>query len=82
MRKRLYSIISASNGNDILSTVYDIFMITVIVIGLVPLVFKQSFGIFEIIDKICAVIFAIDYLLRWITADYKFSKNNAISFLR
>ena len=54
----------------------------VIVISLVPLVFKQSFEIFEIIDKVCAVIFAIDYLLRWITADYKFSKSNAISFLR
>ena len=82
MRKKLYNIISKSSGNDILSTVYDIFMIVVIISSLVPLVFKQSFEIFEIIDKICVAIFVVDYLLRWLTADYKFSKKSIISFLR
>lgn len=82
MRKRLYEIISASNGNDKLSSVYDIFMMTVIIVSLVPLIFKQSFVAFEIIDKVCVGIFIVDYLLRWITADYKYSKNNAASFLR
>lgn len=82
MRKRLYEIISASNGNDKLSSIYDIFMMAVIIVSLIPLVFKQSFAAFEIIDKVCAGIFIVDYFLRWITADYKYSKNNAVSFLR
>lgn len=82
MRKRLYEIISASNGNDKLSSIYDIFMMAVIIVSLIPLVFKQSFAAFEIIDKVCVGIFIVDYLLRWITADYKFQKNNTVSFLR
>lgn len=82
MRKRLYEIISASNGNDKLSSIYDIFMMAVIIISLIPLVFKQSFAAFEIIDKVCVSIFIVDYLLRWVTADYKYSKNKAVSFIR
>lgn len=82
MRKRLYEIISASNGNDKFSSIYDIFMMAVIIVSLIPLVFKQSFAAFEIIDKVCVGIFIVDYLLRWITADYKFQKNNTVSFLR
>lgn len=81
MRKRLYEIISASNGKDKLSSIYDIFMMAVIIISLVPLVFKQSFEAFEIMDKICAGIFIIDYILRWATADYKFQKHSATAFL-
>lgn len=77
MRKRLYEIISASKGNDRMSSVYDIFMMAVIIVSLVPLVFKQSFDAFEIIDKVCAGIFTVDYLLRWSTADYN-SKSNAL----
>ncbi|MCI9626850.1 MAG: ion transporter [Clostridia bacterium] len=82
MRKRLYEIISASNGNDKLSSVYDIFMMAVIIISLVPLVFKQSFEAFDIMDKICVSIFIIDYILRWITADYKFQNHSATAYLR
>lgn len=82
MRKRIYEIISTSNGNDKLSSIYDIFMMAVIIISLIPLVFKQSFIAFDIIDKICVCIFIIDYLLRWVTADYKFSKSRVTSFLR
>lgn len=82
MRKRIYQIISASNGNDRLSSVYDIFITAVIITSLIPLVFKQSFAAFEIIDKICVCIFIADYLLRWSSADYKYSKNSAVSFLR
>lgn len=82
MRKRLYEIISASNGKDKLSSAYDIFMMMIIVASLVPLMFKQSLAVFDIMDKVCAGIFIMDYLLRFITADYKFQKHGAISFLR
>ena len=81
MRKRLYEIISASEGSK-LSTAYDIFMIIVIVASLVPLAFKEETAAFAVLDKVCAAIFIIDYLLRWLTADYKFQKQGVISFLR
>lgn len=82
MRKRIYEIISASKGKDTLSSGYDIFMMAVIVVSLIPLVFKQSTETFDSIDKICVCIFIMDYLLRWVTADYKYSRRSAESFLR
>ena len=82
MRKRIYEVISKSNGSDLGSSIYDFFMMGVIIASLVPLIFKRSFAAFEVMDKVCVGIFIIDYLLRWITADYKFQKRHIISFLR
>lgn len=81
-RKRLYAIIEKSEGNDVLSAIYDYFMIAVIVISLIPLAFKEEPTAFVITDKITVSIFIIDYILRWITADYKYEKRNLSSFLR
>ena len=82
MRKRIYEIIEKSTENDKLSHYYDIFMIVVIIISLIPLAFKQDYLLFEIIDKFAVVIFIADYLLRWLTADYKFAKSSAGAFAR
>lgn len=82
MRKRIYEIIEVSDGNDILSRIYDLFMMTVIIISLVPLAFKTEYLAFKVTDRICVIIFIIDYLLRFLTADFKYSKNSLTSFLR
>lgn len=82
MRKRLYEIIEKSKDDDKLSHIYDVMMIIIIVISLIPLALKQENGVLVVLDKTALVIFIIDYLLRWITADYKFEKHSAFSFLR
>lgn len=82
MRKRIYEIIEVSNGDDKLSCIYDFFMIAAIIASLIPLAFKTEFLAFKVIDKICVIIFIIDYLLRLITADFKYNKKSALSFLR
>ncbi len=82
MRKRIYEIIEKSNGKDIISSIYDYLMIVIIIVSLVPLAFKSDTKVFVIIDKACVTIFIIDYLLRWITADYKYEKKGIVSFLR
>lgn len=71
MRKRLFEIIELSDGNDKLSRFYDLLMMCVIVISLIPLAFKETNSLFIATDYITASIFVIDYLLRFITADYK-----------
>ena len=81
-RKRLFEIIEKSEGDDRLSSAYDIFIIIVITASLVPLAFKEENSFFYILDKVCVGIFIIDYLLRWITADYKFGKRTILSFVR
>ena len=82
MRKRIFEIIEVSQDGDRVSAFYDFFMIFVIVVSLVPLAFKEETTAFIVIDKICVVIFIIDYLLRWLTADYKFNNSSALSFAR
>ena len=72
MRKRIYEIIEKSDGQDNLSKIYDIFMICTIILSLIPLTFKTSNNVFNFIDKICLIIFVADYMLRLLTADYKF----------
>jgi len=82
MRKRIYEIIELSNGSDLWSSIYDYFMMVVIVASLLPLAFKQDTIVFIAIDKITVTIFIIDYLLRLFTADFKYSKKSLSSFLR
>lgn len=80
MRKRIFEIIETATENDRLSNVYDIFMMLVIVLSLVPLAFKSNPFAFVVIDIVAVVIFILDYLLRIITADLKLKKG-AVSFL-
>ena len=82
MRKRLYEIIEAGNDTDNLSKAYDFFMILVIAISMIPLMFKNQSTLMLMIDKVCVAIFIIDYILRLITADYKFKKQSISSFLK
>jgi voltage-gated potassium channel len=74
MRKRLFEVIETAKEDDRLSNVYDIFMMIVIVASLVPLAFKTEYRVLAIIEKIAAVVFVIDYLLRLLTADLKLKK--------
>lgn len=82
MRKRIYEIIEVAKENDKISSIYDIGMMVVIILSLIPLAFKTETIILLIIDKVTVSIFIIDYILRWITADYKYQKKKITSFLR
>ena len=74
MRKRIFEIIEVAADDDRASKVYDLSMIVIIVMSLVPLVFKQVHPVLELISYFAALIFIADYILRWATADYKLKK--------
>ena len=80
MRKRLFEIIETAQENDWISNVYDVFMMIMIIVSLIPLAFKEENVVFLWIDKVAVVVFIIDYLLRLFTADYKLNKK-ALSFI-
>lgn len=83
MRKRIFEIIEVASENDIVSRVYDISMIVLIVASIIPLMVKDSGRWGSIVDIVCVSIFIIDYLLRWITADYKYpNMKKGLAFLR
>ena len=81
-RKRIYEVIEASKDGDKLSSIYDSFILITVIVSLIPLAFKEQTPLFTAIDKITVTIFIIDYILRWITADYKLGRKEPTSFIK
>ena len=82
MRKKIFQIIDSGNENSKLNNLYNSMMIIFIVLSLIPLAFKENTLLFKIIDYVCVAVFIIDYILRLITADYKYNKSNIVSFIK
>ena len=78
---RLHEILEAGSDDDIPSKIYDFFMMAVIVISIIPLWSHKDTSLFLLIDRITAVIFIIDYLLRWFVADFKLNRGVVSYFL-
>ena len=73
-RRRLFEILSLPRKEDRASCIYNYFMILVIVISIIPLMFKHSNDVFRVIDIVSVTIFIIDYVLRFSVADYSLQK--------
>ena len=72
--------IEIAEENDTLSSIYDIFMMVVIIASLISLTIKEGSDILNLIDYITVAIFIVDYVLRLATADFKLRKGTK-SFL-
>ena len=70
LRKKIFNIVEPQKAFT-LSRAYDYLMLVMIIISLVPLAFRTESTCLLWLDKISVSVFIIDYLLRWITADYK-----------
>lgn len=70
LRRKIFDIIEPQQ-TFILSRVYDYFMLVMIIISLIPLAFREENVWFIWFDKVSVSVFIVDYLLRWLTADYK-----------
>lgn len=81
MRERIFEIIEVGKKDDIASKIYDVFMIIVVILSVVPLLVKNDGPEMIMLDRFCIVIFIIDYLLRLWTADLKL-KGKKYPFLR
>ncbi|WP_114297769.1 ion transporter [Anaerobacterium chartisolvens] len=81
MRKRIYEIVDIAKKTDKSSSIYDYTMLLIIVASIVPVCFKTSNVLFIWIDRITVLAFILDYIFRWVTADFKFKDKGAKSFL-
>ncbi len=70
MRKKIYSVLESARNGDW----YDILMLVAILSSVVPLMFVEEYPAFRVIEIVTVSIFIVDYLLRWITADYRLQK--------
>ena len=82
LRQKIYSIVEPryNTQDGILTRVYDWVMLVAIIIGIIPLMFREQTKLFYTFDIASCTIFIIDYIMRWITADYRIKKG-ALSFL-
>ena len=80
-RNRLFEIIEIAEDGDKISNIYDVFMMITIVTSIVPMAFKTSNALFDIIDKVTVAIFIIDYILRLLTADLKLKRGVGSFFI-
>lgn len=79
-KKKLYDIIDG-DYNIKAGIVYNFVMMIAIFVSLVPLAFKKTNLVFELMDKITVVLFIVDYILRIITADIKLKKGKLSFFV-
>ena len=82
-REKIYSIVEPkyNNQDSLIARVYDWVMLVAIIIGIIPLMFREQPLVFVIFDYVSCAIFILDYILRWITADMRFKKQGKLAFL-
>lgn len=76
MRKKLYYLVENGQNPENPGKLdwYDILMLVAIVASIVPLMFTQDYKAFRIIEQVTVSLFILDYIFRWITADYRLGK--------
>lgn len=79
-RKRIFEIVENGDPSDTVSRAYDIFMMLAIFTSIFPLMFAHDHVAFHYIEQVTVILFVMDYVLRWATADFKLNKG-AVSFL-
>ncbi len=62
------------NSENRLNSLYNGFMLIVILLSLLSLIFKTNYEFLTYIDYCTVTIFIIDYLLRWLTSNLKIQK--------
>ena len=82
MRKKIYEIIEPARDGDRASALYDFAMLFLIVLSLIPLAVKEDPPWLETLDKVCACIFMLDYLLRLTVADYILKERFPLAFIK
>ena len=80
IREQIRELIEPRN-DSLYSRVYDWVMLVAIVIGILPLMFREQLNIFWYFDLISGLCFVIDYLLRWITADLSSNRSRVMAFV-
>lgn len=79
-RVKIYEIIERADGSSLASRIYDISMMLLIIISVVPMMFVSYHPVFHITEIVTVSFFILDYLMRWMTADLKLKKG-PVSFL-
>lgn len=75
IRESIYWLIKPWNGKKY-SRVYDIAMLAAIAMGIIPLMFRKHYELFWVFNIVSGICFIIDYVLRWLTADFELEQKS------
>lgn len=81
MRKRIYTTVHIYEGTPG-SRLYKYIMICFIVLSLIPLTTREKTSFTTGLEAVCLGVFCLDYILRWMTADYKFGMEGWRAFAK
>lgn len=81
MRERMYTLIEKARPKDTLSHMYDWYIMIIALISVVPLMTREVNGSLQILETITVYLLFLDYILRWITHDYRVKKHSVWAFL-
>ncbi len=81
IRKHIYNLLFNYTNKNIFSFIYDVIIVVIAIFSIIPLMFNQqeidSNSFLSFIynnEKTWVIIFTIDYLGKWFTADFKLKK--------
>ena len=80
-RQKIANIIDRQSHTDWICTAYDWFMVLAILVSLLPLMFMKSHKAFWYTELGSTLVFIIDYLLRWGTADIRNNNRKTVPYL-
>ena len=80
-RKELFVIVEYGDDKNLISRLYDRFLLAMIFVSLVPLTIREQHVWTRWIEIISCLVFLIDYILRWFTADYRLKKKGVLPFI-
>lgn len=80
LRVKIYDLVSVGDNASVYARGYDICMMITIFASLMPLLVKESTTFLYYTDKVCAAIFIVDYILRFLVADLLLEKHGKKAF--
>ena len=81
LREEIYRLVEPRNKDFYASRIYDGVMLIAIAIGILPLLFRTQYKIFWYFDLISGICFIVDYIFRWLTADFDSKRSKLAAFL-
>lgn len=81
MRKRIFEIIEPAWNGKRESLIYDMLMVVAITVSIIPLMFEEETRAFRIMETVTVSLFILDYVLRWLTSDYRLQRKGWSAFV-
>ncbi len=75
IRENIYKIVDSDDDYNKASIIFDIIILAVILISLIPLIYPEGGFIIKIIEIATLIIFIFEYFLRFITSKFKYIDN-------